>query len=312
MKTSYRFRRTRSEWIVLAACLGAGPVLAQSSGTPSTTTTPTPVASPRAASTDNNSWNRRWNNQKQWKEVEKQFDNLNWPSAQELFGDPPNPAEPPTPESAEDGSGLAGAEHTADKKLYSFTANGLELKAALALFAQANSLNIVPDNDVTGQVTLSLHDLPLPVVMRALLEANDYTWVEDRGLIRVQSNQTRTFQIDYLQLQRTGSGQNNATLAAGGGGGTSLAGGGGGGGRGGGGGGGGSVGRGRFRGSSINLSAENTVDFWKQLQEDLNRLLTPGARRRWPSIPWRGWFRFRIDPVRSAGSNIISRDSRPQ
>src|ERR1043166_214958 len=50
-----------------------------------------------------------------------------------------------------------------------------DLKTALALFARANNLNIVPDNDVTGVVTLDVHDLPLDLMMRALLEANDCT-----------------------------------------------------------------------------------------------------------------------------------------
>jgi len=241
-----------------------------------------PPSSPRATASDN--WNRRWNNQKQWKELEKQFDNLAWPTAQEVFNDPTDQPPPTIPsEGATGAREFPGAESVLDKKLYSFTANGLDLKSALALFAQANQLNIVPDNEVTGLVTLSLHDLPLPVVLRALLAANDYSWTEEDGLIRVQSTETRSYQIDYLQLQRTGSGNNSATLAAGtGGGGTTVAGGGGGGG-GAAGGGGGSSG-----GSSINLSAENSVDFWKQLQEDLNRLLTTKGRESMAVNPMAG------------------------
>jgi hypothetical protein len=49
-------------------------------------------------------------------------------------------------------------------------------------FAKANNLNIVPDNDVTGTVTLDVRDLPLNVMMRALLDASDCSWTIQGGL----------------------------------------------------------------------------------------------------------------------------------
>jgi MSHA type pilus biogenesis protein MshL len=155
-------------------------------------------------------------------------------------------------------------------KLYSFEAVNTEIKTALALFAKANELNIVPDFDVTGTVTLSVRDLPLHQMMRALLEANDFSWEEEGGLIRVKANKTETFTVDYLRLSRTGQGQNSASLSAAGGGGRGGGSGGGGGGMGGGGGGGG----GSQGGSAINLTADNPIDFWKELQEELGKLLT--------------------------------------
>src|SRR5204863_9419816 len=80
-----------------------------------------------------------------------------------------------------------------DKKLYSFRAENLELKAALALFARANDLNIVPDLDATGTVTLDVRELPLEKMLQALLEANDLSWTEEDGLIRVRTSQSRNF-----------------------------------------------------------------------------------------------------------------------
>ena len=56
------------------------------------------------------------------------------------------------------------------KRLTHSQANDLELRAALAAFARANNLNIVPDNDVIGTVTLDVRDLPLDRMMRA------FTW----------------------------------------------------------------------------------------------------------------------------------------
>ena len=184
--------------------------------------------------------------------------------------EPEPPAPPPGPEA-----------HVADKKLYSFAANDLELKAALAMFARANDLNIVPDNDVTGTVTLDVRGLPLDQMMRALLEAHDCTWSEQDGLIRVRITETRLFKVDYLRLSRTGQGQSSAMLAAGstgggmGGGMGGGIGGGMGGGMGGAGGGmGGGMGGGGGGGSSISLTADNPVDFWKELKDELSVLLT--------------------------------------
>ncbi|HNQ91109.1 MAG TPA: hypothetical protein PKM73_21045, partial [Verrucomicrobiota bacterium] len=105
--------------------------------------------------------------------------------------------------------------HVQGKQVFNFTADALELKSALALFARANQLNIVPDNDVSGTVTLDVRGLPLDQMMRALLEANDCCWEEEDGLIRVHTTETRIFTVDYLRLIRKGQGQSSAMLAAG-------------------------------------------------------------------------------------------------
>ncbi len=151
--------------------------------------------------------------------------------------------------------------HIQGRKLYSFRAADLELKAALALFARANGLNIVPDQDVTGQVTLDVQDLPLERLMQALLEAHDFSWSTEDGLIRVRARESQEYWIDYLRLSRKGMGTSSATLASGMSGGS------------GGGGGGGSSG-----GSSVNLTADNAINFWTELKEELAKLLTPAGR----------------------------------
>src|SRR5215831_3805156 len=84
------------------------------------------------------------------------------------------------------------------KKLYRFKAEDLDLKTALSMLARDNNLNIVPDHDVNGVVTLDVHDLPLDMMMKALLEASDCSWREEGGLIRVRNCETRTFTVDYL------------------------------------------------------------------------------------------------------------------
>ncbi len=173
-----------------------------------------------------------------------------------------------------------------DKKLYSFRAEDLDIKAALSLFARANNLNIVPDLEVAGKVTLDVRDLTLDRIMQALLEAHDVSWTNEQGLIRVHATETRMFEVDYLRLTRKGMGSSSATLSSAssgsgsGGSGGGLAGGGGGiggasggmGGSGSGGSGGGSGGS--VGGSSVNLTAENPIDFWKELQEQIEKQLT--------------------------------------
>src|SRR5262249_2915855 len=118
------------------------------------------------------------------------------PTTQTQPATPPPPVvaqPPPTPALA----AAPAEEEMKDKTLYSFQATDLDLKSALAAFARANNLNIVPDNDVAGTVTLDVRDLPLKQIMRALLEANDCVWNVDGGLIRVHNVETRTLTVDY-------------------------------------------------------------------------------------------------------------------
>lgn len=186
--------------------------------------------------------------------------------------------------------------------LYSFRADDLELKEALALFARANRLNIVPDLDVAGQITVDLHDLPLDTMMEAFLDAYGFHWEEKNGLIRVHTMETRIFTVDYPRLVRSGVGHSSASLgsgsggggAAGGGGGSGGSGGGGGGGSAGGGGGGGSGGGGAGGGGSgggasgggvgagsgggTSITQEDNIDFWKELEAQLKLCVSPEGR----------------------------------
>jgi len=47
----------------------------------------------------------------------------------------------------------------------------LDIRTALAMFAETYDLNIVPDSDVTGTVTVNVRNLPLDKVLDALLAA---------------------------------------------------------------------------------------------------------------------------------------------
>jgi MSHA biogenesis protein MshL len=154
---------------------------------------------------------------------------------------------------------------TENNQLYEWRADHEDIKAVLAAFSYANHLNIVPDQNVTGQVTLDVHNLSLRQMMNALVEAHDFTWTEDNGLIRVREFETRTFSVDYLRLIRTGQGNNVATLSSGQAGSSG----------GGGGGGGGSSGGNNTSASGVNLSANNVIDFWNDLTAELNLIMGP-------------------------------------
>ncbi|MCC7375593.1 MAG: secretin N-terminal domain-containing protein [Verrucomicrobiales bacterium] len=174
------------------------------------------------------------------------------------------PAEPAAPAPAVSAAPSGDAPPVgADRTLYSFKATDLDLKAALAIFARANNLNIVPDREVTGPVTVDVRDLPLNKLMQSLLEAHDYVWENEDGLIRVRAKETREFWIDYLRLSRKGMGSSSATLASG------MSSGGGGGGGGGG---------GASGGSAISLTADNQVNFWVELKEEIAKLLTQDGK----------------------------------
>ncbi|RMH07821.1 MAG: hypothetical protein D6704_04240 [Nitrospirae bacterium] len=144
--------------------------------------------------------------------------------------------------------------------VYSFRAVDMEISDALRLFAQAYGLNIVVAPDVTGPVTVEFTDLPLEKAMTALLETYGYYWVKDKGLIRVQRLETRSFDLNYIRLVRGGTGSNKAQVTSGSG-------------QTGGGGGGGSQDTG-----AITLSQQDEIKFWEELEEQIKGLMSEDGR----------------------------------
>jgi MSHA type pilus biogenesis protein MshL len=154
--------------------------------------------------------------------------------------------------------------------LFSFRAEAVPIKQALAIFARANNLNIVPDLDIEGDLTVEFKDLPLELAMRSLLEANGYYFVQDKGLLRIRNRETRIFQIDYIQVTRAGQGSNAVQISSGGSnsnGGTSSGGSGGSSGSSGGG----------SEGSTMTVTNTSTANFWGDLSEQLKSLVSAGG-----------------------------------
>lgn len=153
------------------------------------------------------------------------------------------------------------AERVVPSTLFSFRADAVPIKQALALFARANHLNIVPDLDIEGEVTVEFENLPLDVAMQALLDANGYYFVRDNGLLRVRNQQTRLFQIDYIQTTRVGEGSNAVQISSGGSGSSS------------GGGSGGSSSSGS-EGSTMTVTNTSTINFWSDLGDQLKTMVS--------------------------------------
>ena len=156
---------------------------------------------------------------------------------------------------------VSGIQAMVPPTLFSFRADAVPIKQALALFARANNLNIVPDLDVEGDVTVEFCELPLDLAMQALLDANGYYFVQDGRLLRVRNRETRMFQIDYIHVTRSGQGSNAVQISSGG---SSS---------------GGSSGSGASgsssassEGSTMTVTNSSTINFWGDLAEQLKSL----------------------------------------
>jgi len=148
---------------------------------------------------------------------------------------------------------------------FSFRADNVPIKEALAMFARANKLTIVPDLDIEGQVTVDFHDLPLDLAMGALLEANGYYFVQDGHMTRVRNLETRLFQIDYIRMTRSSQGSNAVQISSGGGGSSGA-----GGSAAGSAAGSGSAGE----GSEMTMTNASTINFWGELADQLKSLVS--------------------------------------
>jgi MSHA biogenesis protein MshL len=165
------------------------------------------------------------------------------------------------------GQGQVG---TSEEPTYSFTAKGLPVVDALALFARLNQLNIVPDPEVSGTVTVDFRGLTLDKAMEAILESLGAYAEEDGGLIRVRGMETKIFSVDYLRGKRGGKTSFETDLSSGN---NTSAGGGGGGGGGGGSGGGGSSG-GSGSSGTVSIDSTDEVDVWGGMEAQIKTLLS--------------------------------------
>ena len=98
--------------------------------------------------------------------------------------------------------------------LYSFMISNMPIRDGIRLFARAYDLNIATDEDVTGILDIEFRDVSLERALSLMLDNLDYYWEINDGVIRVRSQQTRQFSVDYLRLVRTGTGVSSATVSS--------------------------------------------------------------------------------------------------
>lgn len=196
------------------------------------------------------------------------------PPAQSAFQPPtvPAPASAPVDTLA---AFETQARPPAGGRLYSFSAKNLDVRDALALFARNHDLNIVPDPDVTGSVSVEFTNLPLEKAIEAILTSFGYYAEAAGGLIRVRNLRTEFYTVDYLRLVRSGNGTSSANVSS-----ASV-------------GGAGAIGGGSLSGSagdvagsaalagdatSISINKSDSVDFWLEIENQLKSLLSPAGK----------------------------------
>lgn len=171
-------------------------------------------------------------------------------------------SEEPTASVSHTLAGVGVAEPSAN---FSFNASGVPIKQAIALFARANNLNIVPDLDIDGDVTVDFRDLPLDLAMGALLEANGYYFTREGRLLRVRNRESRLFHIDYIHTTRSGQGSSAVQISSGGGGSSGSSGGAAAG---------GASSSSSNEGSTMTVTNTSTINFWGELSEQLKTLIS--------------------------------------
>ena len=149
-----------------------------------------------------------------------------------------------------------------EELLYSFVINNMPVKEGLRLFARAYDLNIVTDEDVLGILDVEFRNMPLDRALSLMLESLDYYWQEKDGVIRVRSQETRRFSVDYLRLVRSGASSSSATVSS-----SSVEGGGEGGG-----------GSETEDAGSITIAQTDEIQFWSELESQLGTLLSPSGK----------------------------------
>ncbi len=142
--------------------------------------------------------------------------------------------------------------------LYSFVIRKLPVKDGLRLFARAYDLNIVADKDVIGVLDVEFRDVNLDRALSLMLDSLDFYWQFNDDVIRVRSQETRRFSIDYLRLVRTGSGNSTATVSSSTSGGENAG--------------------GSSDAGSISIGHTDEIQFWAELEGQLAQLVSPDGR----------------------------------
>ncbi len=148
----------------------------------------------------------------------------------------------------------------ASEPLYSLHVRNMDIRKALAMFARLYHLNIIPDANIHGRISVDFHDLSFRQAMEAMLGSLDYAWERDGGLIRIHAWETENFSVNYIRLIRSASGSSQASASS-----SSSSGG-------------DSSGSSGGESSAITISQQDTVRFWEELEKQLHSLVSKDGR----------------------------------
>lgn len=87
----------------------------------------------------------------------------------------------------------------AEEPMLSLSFRDTDIRDVLRGIAMQNGINIVPDNSVTGNITIHLQNVSLDVGLKTLLEMNGFEY-EKKGdiyLVRRQTTSTSTFNVSF-------------------------------------------------------------------------------------------------------------------
>jgi len=148
------------------------------------------------------------------------------------------------------------------EKLYSLSANDMELRKILFLFAEElPEYNVVIDPDVSGRVTVDLKELSLDKVLTILLEPLGLEYVLEDDILRISKPRmiTRIFEFVYSTTNRIA--ETSLVAMTGGGGETS-----------------GGEGSGSSSTSFGSVSTAENIDVWGEFESGINGLLSEAGK----------------------------------
>ncbi len=113
--------------------------------------------------------------------------------------DPPAPTPQPTPPAIPAPADFG--------PLFDINVKEAPVREFIAALVEDTGFNVIVDNDVTGTISLQLRGVTVPEAMEIVREAHGYDIRVRNGVyyVRPAHLQTRTFHIDYLNVQRDGS-----------------------------------------------------------------------------------------------------------
>jgi len=137
------------------------------------------------------------------------------------------------------------------EKHYSFQASNVPLKQALAMFSRANHLSIIIQPKLKGIVNVNFNDLTFKQAMDVILDSVNLYWEQRHGIVYVKDIHTKTFQVNYIRMARSGATTSQAQVTSSG---SS-----------------GEVGL-------ISVSNQDQVKFWAEIETQLKSLLSKKGR----------------------------------